>query len=85
MGNKKGILTRQRQPKAAAHVLRQRYLNITLDPSGLREPGDQDVLHFESRFAGLHRDVKFRDIDWTCFSDQISQQIEKQSKNKTKA
>lgn len=61
MGNKKGILTRQRQPKAAAHVLRQRYLNITLDPSGLGEPGDQDVLRFESRFAGLHRDV--RDVD----------------------
>lgn len=29
VGNKKGILTRQRQPKAAAHVLRMRYLNIS--------------------------------------------------------
>ncbi|XP_074636652.1 beta-glucuronidase-like [Acropora palmata] len=30
VGNKKGILTRQRQPKAAAHVLRMRYLNISI-------------------------------------------------------
>lgn len=27
-GNKKGLLTRQRQPKAAARLLRQRYLAI---------------------------------------------------------
>lgn len=31
VGNKKGILTRQRQPKAAARVLRQRYLNISVE------------------------------------------------------
>ncbi|KAI0212759.1 Beta-glucuronidase [Lamellibrachia satsuma] len=28
VGNKKGVLTRQRQPKAAAHVLRQRYWSL---------------------------------------------------------
>ncbi|KAM7441552.1 hypothetical protein ABFA07_009429 [Porites harrisoni] len=33
VGNKKGILTRQRQPKAAARVLRQRYLNISMGRS----------------------------------------------------
>ena len=27
-GNKKGVLTRQRQPKAAARLLRQRYLTL---------------------------------------------------------
>jgi beta-glucuronidase len=26
MGNRKGVFTRQRQPKAAAHLLRQRWL-----------------------------------------------------------
>lgn len=34
VGNKKGILTRQRQPKAAARVLRQRYLNISVGVEG---------------------------------------------------
>ena len=29
-GNKKGILTRQRQPKEAAYVLRNRYLNLNI-------------------------------------------------------
>jgi beta-glucuronidase len=28
LGNKKGIFTRQRQPKASAHVLRKRYRNL---------------------------------------------------------
>jgi beta-glucuronidase len=28
VGNKKGLLTRQRQPKAAAHIIRERYNNI---------------------------------------------------------
>jgi hypothetical protein len=27
-GNKKGVMTRQRQPKAAARLLRQRYLSL---------------------------------------------------------
>lgn len=27
-GNRKGILTRQRQPKLAAYLVRQRYLNL---------------------------------------------------------
>ena len=51
VGNKKGILTRQRQPKAAAHLLRQRYLNITLEKSGSKT-GDElldTLLRFESR------------------------------------
>ena len=30
VGNKKGILTRQRQPKPAAYILRSRYLNLTI-------------------------------------------------------
>lgn len=51
VGNKKGILTRQRQPKAAAHLLRQRYLNITLERGGSKT-GDElldTLLRFESR------------------------------------
>ncbi|CAH3193309.1 unnamed protein product [Porites evermanni] len=51
VGNKKGILTRQRQPKAAAHLLRQRYLNITLEKGGSKT-GDElldTLLRFESR------------------------------------
>ena len=51
VGNKKGILTRQRQPKAAAHLLRQRYLNITLEQGGSKT-GDElldTLLRFESR------------------------------------
>lgn len=50
VGNKKGILTRQRQPKAAAHLLRQRYLNITLE-QGSTKTGDElldTLLRFES-------------------------------------
>lgn len=50
IGNKKGILTRQRQPKAAAHLLRQRYLNITLE-QGTSRTGDElldTLLRFES-------------------------------------
>lgn len=51
VGNKKGILTRQRQPKAAAHLLRQRYLNIALEQGGSKT-GDElldTLLRFESR------------------------------------
>lgn len=51
VGNKKGILTRQRQPKAAAHLLRHRYLNITLEQGGSKT-GDElldTLLRFESR------------------------------------
>ena len=29
-GNKKGVMTRQRQPKAAARLLRQRYLSLAM-------------------------------------------------------
>ena len=50
MGNKKGILTRQREPKAAAHVLRQRYWDIKLEQSNTKT-GDElldALLHFES-------------------------------------
>jgi hypothetical protein len=28
VGNRKGVLTRQRQPKASGHLLRQRYLQL---------------------------------------------------------
>ena len=43
--NAKGLLTRQRQPKASAHALRQRYQALTVDTHP-RFTGDQllDVL-----------------------------------------
>ncbi|XP_031559949.1 beta-glucuronidase-like [Actinia tenebrosa] len=51
VGNKKGILTRERQPKAAAFILRQRYLNITLEqaPSGTGDDLLDALIKFESR------------------------------------
>ena len=51
VGNKKGIFTRERQPKAAAHVLRQRYQNITSNEV-FTQTGDQlldTLIKFESR------------------------------------
>ncbi len=32
-GNKKGMFTRQRQPKMAAHILRERYLKLSKEES----------------------------------------------------
>ena len=40
-GNKKGILTRQRQPKAAARLVRQRYLSLGL---GIRTCFDPSLM-----------------------------------------
>jgi len=37
VGNKKGLLTRQRQPKASAHLVRDRYMGmINGDPNTCR-------------------------------------------------
>ncbi|XP_065054436.1 beta-glucuronidase-like [Rhopilema esculentum] len=40
-GNKKGILTRNRQPKMAAHVLRERYLKLAKEES---DEWDNDII-----------------------------------------
>jgi len=48
VGNKKGILTRQRQPKAAARVLRQRYLNITVGRCSKSEDYKSTMGHMDS-------------------------------------
>lgn len=64
-GNKKGILTRQRQPKAAAHLLRQRYLNITLEQGGTKT-GDElldTLLRFESRNSDNGTQSYFMDFN----------------------
>ena len=54
MGNKKGILTRQRQPKAAARVLRQRYLSIPVGSSTKKDDDVDVLLRFESNnIAGM--------------------------------
>jgi beta-glucuronidase len=42
-GNKKGILTRQRQPKPAARLLRQRYLSLGL---GIKTCFDPSLMGF---------------------------------------
>ena len=44
-GNKKGIFTRQRQPKAAAHLLRRRYFHLaeTLDNVNSENGESEDV------------------------------------------
>ena len=34
VGNKKGVFTRDRQPKMVAHLLRQRYLNLIQNTKG---------------------------------------------------
>ncbi len=48
VGNKKGILTRQRQPKAAARVLRSRYQHIPVGRSTKKEDDVDVLLRFES-------------------------------------
>ena len=40
-GNKKGMFTRQRQPKMAAHILRERYLKLTQEEA---KDGDDNIL-----------------------------------------
>ena len=40
-GNKKGVFTRDRQPKAAAHALRRRWLNAS-HPTG--RPGVPEIV-----------------------------------------
>jgi beta-glucuronidase len=37
VGNRKGIFTRQRQPKASAHWLRKRYLKLAEQVTDLSE------------------------------------------------
>ena len=64
-GNKKGILTRQREPKAAAHLVRQRYLNITLEQGGTKT-GDElldTLLRFESRNTDSVAQSYFMDLN----------------------
>lgn len=42
-GNKKGVFTRNRQPKAAAHLLRQRYFDLAMEVDGFNDqPADVD-------------------------------------------
>ena len=59
VGNKKGVLTRQRQPKAAGHLLRDRYwtiINQTLPSSESFEI----LTSYSSKYAKVLR--KFNDL-----------------------
>ena len=53
VGNKKGLLTRTRQPKASAHIMRVRYWGIINETLPLRNTArhvtDDDVLRFQAR------------------------------------
>lgn len=42
-GNKKGVFTRSRQPKAVAQLLRMRYFDLAMEVDGLEnQPSDLD-------------------------------------------
>lgn len=52
-GNKKGVFTRSRQPKAVAQLLRMRYFDLAMEVDGLDEqPSDVDeyISPFQERF-----------------------------------
>ncbi|XP_039954673.1 beta-glucuronidase-like [Bactrocera tryoni] len=50
-GNKKGIFTRQRQPKSAAHLLRQRYFGLAIELDQCEPPLElfDYVIHWQER------------------------------------
>nr|CAD7599132.1 unnamed protein product [Timema genevievae] len=53
-GNRKGMLTHTRQPKASAHLLRRRYHSLArkLDNATIARPADSDThLYVSSWFA----------------------------------
>ena len=47
-GNKKGIFTRNRQPKASAHLLRKRYWALAQDLDNAEVPDDLEDYIYES-------------------------------------
>ncbi|KAG4073627.1 hypothetical protein HA402_000851 [Bradysia odoriphaga] len=47
-GNKKGVFTRNRQPKAAAHLLRKRYFQLALEIDNYRNVPD-DIYEYTSQ------------------------------------
>jgi hypothetical protein len=47
-GNKKGIFTRDRQPKASAHLVRKRYWAIAEELDSATPPNDLSVYVYES-------------------------------------
>jgi hypothetical protein len=48
-GNKKGIFTRDRQPKSSAFLVRKRYWTIAAELDGATTPGDMYEYVCESR------------------------------------
>ncbi|CAK1580393.1 unnamed protein product [Parnassius mnemosyne] len=53
-GNKKGIFTRSRQPKASAHHLRARYLAVAASDTGTAPP---DSLYISDNRSKLHEEL----------------------------
>lgn len=51
-GNKKGVFTRSRQPKAVAHLLRKRYFAIGKEVDSCRTPDDL-YLYIANTFADV--------------------------------
>ena len=51
LGNRKGIFTRQRQPKAAAHIMKQRYWHLAKHGTS-----NSTMVHFQS-FNGFEMNI----------------------------
>lgn len=54
-GNKKGIFTRSRQPKASAHHLRARYLALAAADAGASPP--EPMYYISDNKAVLHEEL----------------------------
>lgn len=56
-GNKKGVFTRSRQPKASAHLLRQRYFDLSSEIDDFKDqPKDLDEF-----ISSLHQEKFYKD------------------------
>ncbi|KYM76075.1 Beta-glucuronidase [Atta colombica] len=52
-GNKKGIFTRDRQPKMAAHHIRKRYHALAVELDGAQIPDDFEDYYYSSQYSDL--------------------------------
>lgn len=66
VGNKKGIFTRERQPKASAHLVRKRYWLLAKEMDKITVPADifgyiadVSVNHKRTEFWGAEQEVVF--------------------------
>jgi len=50
-GNKKGVFTRDRQPKMAAHHVRKRYHALAVELDGVQIPEDVEDYYISSYYS----------------------------------